>query len=268
MIRIETSDGWLLVTHQDHARLAGAFGRLWGNTQFPVPQPLEDILVAVSRHDDAWSTRDAQPLIAPDGTPSAFSSELVGTYSAFENIDLEAYLGVRGAATEAVAGENPLAAVLISMHTVNLLTEQADLSTLSPPDRELHSRFIDSQLKRQAELKNSLPPENALSPEDWDRAFKFLQACDSFSLTACVGFKQDIPLRHEHPVASGGQAAIICKPETGGSFRLEPYPLAADSCHFEVPARRITGKTFSSDAALQSAYADGAPETIAITAHR
>lgn len=268
MIRIETPDGWLLVTHQDHARLAGAFGRLWGNSLFTAPEPAEDILVAVSRHDDAWSSRDSQPETAPDGTPSAFSSELVGTYSAFENIDLEAYLGVRGAATEAVAGENPLAAVLISMHTVNLLTEQADLSTLAPADRDLHKTFIDSQLRRQAELKESLPPDKTLSPEDWDRAFKFLQACDSFSLTACVGLERDIPLRHEHPTTSGETTFILCKPEKGGSFHLDPYPLAHDTCQFEVPAQRITGKTFSSNAGLRAAFEDGTPEIIHITVHR
>jgi hypothetical protein len=224
--------------------------------------------VAVSRHDDAWSERDAQPLITPDGTPSAFSSELVGTYSAFENIDLDAYLAVRGAATEAVAGENPLAAVLISMHTVNLLTEQADLSTLSPPDRELHGRFIDAQLQRQADLKAGLPPAKALSEADWERAFKFLQACDSFSLTVCVGFEKDIALRHEHPTASGESTGILCSPEPGGFFRLDPYPLSSDSCQFEVPARRIAGKSFSTDAELQAAYARGISETITITAHR
>lgn len=265
MIRIETATGWLMITHQDHARLAGAFARFWGNDLFSAPVPIEDILVAVSRHDDAWVSRDAEPFIAPDGTPSAFSSELVGSYSAFENIDLEAYLNVRGAATEAVAGENALAAVLVSMHTVNLLTEQADLSSLAPADRELHARFIDGQLRRQEDLKKSLPAGKALAPHHWDQAFKFLQACDSFSLIACVGFEKPIPLRHEHPMASGKDSRILCKPGQPRHFQLDPYPLAQDVCTFSVPARRLTGKRFSSDAELRKAYSTAQNERIHIT---
>ena len=34
--------------------------------------------------------------LGKDVTPTAFSKDLVGTYSAFENIDLEEYLHVRG----------------------------------------------------------------------------------------------------------------------------------------------------------------------------
>jgi hypothetical protein len=257
MIRFATDDGWCLIAHQDHARLAGEFARCWNNAAFAPPQPIEDILVAVSRHDDAWAPRDACPEIAPDKTPSAFSSELVGTYSAFENIDLENYLKVRGAATEAVAADNPVAATLVSMHTVNLLTEQADLSTLSAKDKILHQAFIESQLQRQSELKSSVSKERYLSHEQWEDAFKFLQACDSFSLIACVNYTEALPLRHQHKTREGKIVDIICEPLDAGAFRLSPYPLAQDVCQFRIQARRIRGKTFSTNEELQTAYANG-----------
>ena len=34
MLRLETETGWWLVTHPDHARLAGAFAERWGNDVF------------------------------------------------------------------------------------------------------------------------------------------------------------------------------------------------------------------------------------------
>src|SRR5579863_7051680 len=122
MIRIETDAGWILVEHREHARLAGRFAARWGNAAFAVPEPRADVLVAVMRHDDAWAERDALPFLTRQGRPSAFSRELVGTYSAFEEIDLADYLAVRGRAAEAVAADNPYAAIIISMHTVDLLT--------------------------------------------------------------------------------------------------------------------------------------------------
>ena len=267
MIRTETDDGWLLVGHQDHARLAGEFGRLWGNNRFPAPEPLEDVLLAVSRHDDAWASRDASPEQAPDGTPAAFSKDLVGTYSAFENIDLGAYLDVRGQATEAVARENPLAAVLVSMHTVNLLTEQADLSRLSPADRILHRDFVEAQRRRQEALKAEIPAPKRPSGEQFEQAFRFLQACDSLSLMACVAYPESSPLRHRHPTKSGEEASILCHPQGSGAFRLEPWPLRGESQIFSVPALAVRGKYFRSEEAFHEALQTGNRQMIQITIH-
>ena len=88
MLRLETETGWWLVTHPDHARLAGAFAERWGNERFLPPEPRANVLKGIARHDDGWATRDAAPQITSQGKPSAFSVELVGKYSAFEEIDL------------------------------------------------------------------------------------------------------------------------------------------------------------------------------------
>ncbi|HKJ90875.1 MAG TPA: DUF3891 family protein [Oceanipulchritudo sp.] len=262
---METDDGWLLVGHQDHARLAGEIGRLWGNDRFPAPEPLENVLLAVSRHDDAWAARDATPELAPDGTPAAFSKDLVGTYSAFENIDLEDYLKVRGEATEAVARENPLAAVLISMHTVNLLTEQADLSGLSSPDRALHADFVEAQRQRQEALKAEIPVSMRPSGEQLQRAFRFLQACDSLSLVACVAYPESIALRHRHLTKKGDEVSIFSHPEGVGTYRLDPSPLRENNCLFTVPALALKGKHFSSKNAFHKAIKEGNHQTVKIT---
>ena len=66
------------------------------------------------------------------GKPSAFSVELVGKYSAFEEIDLADYLAVRDRAVRLIAEEDAYAAILISMHTYSLLTDHADRSTIAP----------------------------------------------------------------------------------------------------------------------------------------
>src|SRR4029077_1456382 len=123
MLRLETDTGWWLVTHPDHARLAGAFAERWGNDRFLPPEPREQVLKGIARHDDGWLARDAKPQITRQGKPSAFSTELVGKYSAFEEIDLADYLAVRERAVRLIASEDPYAAVLISMHTYSLLND-------------------------------------------------------------------------------------------------------------------------------------------------
>jgi hypothetical protein len=263
MIRIEESDGWTLVAHRDHARLAAAMAERWNNAEFAAPEPRAEVLTAVARHDDAWQMRDAEPCLTREGRPSAFSRELVGTYSAFEEIDLEDYLNVRGRATELAAAEHPYAAVLISMHTVNLLTERADWSGLSPAHRELLGRFVAGQEARQAELSRQVGARAA----DLRRAFEFLQACDSLSLLACVRYPQPQPLRHAHPKRHDPDAArvvLLCTPLGDDAYRIAPYPFDAAEVHLSVPRRRVHGRTFVDHAAFRAAYAAAPVEPLRI----
>src|SRR5579863_4452198 len=165
MLRLETQTGWWLVTHPDHARLAGAFAERWGNDLFPPPEPREHVLRGISRHDDGWIARDSAPQITRQGKPSAYSVELVGKYSAFEEIDLEDYLAVRDRAVRIIAAEDAYAAVLISMHTHSLLADHADRSTIVPDQLPLLDAFLAQQtefrksLLRQIETDSRFPPE-------------------------------------------------------------------------------------------------------------
>src|SRR5271154_91198 len=59
MLRLETETGWWLITHPDHARLAGAFAEAWGNAQFCSPEPRARVLRGIASHDDGWMVRDA-----------------------------------------------------------------------------------------------------------------------------------------------------------------------------------------------------------------
>lgn len=268
MLRIEEAAHWLLVTHRDHARLAGEFAEVWGNDEFDFPQPRDDVLVAVSRHDDAWQERDAQPRVTRDGRPAAFSTELVGRYTAFEDIDLADYLRVRGQATEAVAADNPLAAILVSMHTLNLLTEQADLRTLSAEDLERHRQFVALQRSRQKQLMTSVSAVSrqtaTLFSAHCEQAFRFLQACDSLSLAACVRYPRPIDLRHRHPLRDGTSTVLRCAPLGDDVYQVYPYPFASDELSFRVPFRRVPKKVYGTDANLRAAHAQAELEWLPI----
>jgi hypothetical protein len=264
MIRVPEPGGWLLVSHQEHALLAGRFAAQWGNEDFAAPEPREAIVTAVARHDDGWIGRDAAPSVTPEGLPSAFSQELVGTYAAFEEVGLADYLRVRGEATEAVARDNPYAAILISMHTVNLLTQQMDPATLGPEGRDLHHTFVEGQRRRQAELRAKLALDVAWRPflEDavLERAFRFLQCCDNLSLLCCARFPRPATLRHAHPDRLGRPVEFHFQPLNGGHlFRVHPSPFAPGEMKVRVPGRYVRGERFASDSALRAAWTAGEP---------
>ena len=273
MLRRKTDEGWLLITHPDHARLAGDFARHWKNADFLPPEPFASLLDAVYRHDDAWRERDHQPHLTPEGEPAGFSEALVNRYSAFEAIDLEDYLAVRGQATERAAARDPFAAIVISMHTVNLLTEQADLTTLSEAQQPVHAAFVEGQQRRQAELTATLAADPAFAPfttpEHLRRNFEFLQACDSLSLLACTDFSgPGQTLRHAHPDRQGQRRTITFERVAPLAFRLDPWPLDEPEIRFDVPAKALTGATFANLEAFRTAYAAAPVQTFTVTLHR
>src|ERR1019366_3369828 len=132
---------------------------------FAKPEPRARVLKGIACHDDGWAARDAHPKITRQGKPSAFSVELVGKYSAFEEIDLEDYLAVRDRAVRLIAEEDPYAAILISMHTYSLLNDHADRATIAPADLPLLDRFLEQQREYQRALHKQVASDSAFAAE-------------------------------------------------------------------------------------------------------
>jgi hypothetical protein len=270
MLRLETESGWWLVTHPDHARLAGAFAERWGNERFLAPEPRAHVLTGIARHDDGWAARDAAPQITHQGKPSAFSVELVGKYSAFEEIDLADYLAVRERAVRLIAAEDPYAAVLISMHTYNLLTEHADRSTIAPTQLPLLDEFLRAQKAFQQALLRQIADDSRFLDGHASAAttldhFRLLQATDNLSLLACVDFRAPAHLLHPLALRDGSHSPVAVKTVAPRHFVLDPYPFAEPSLSFDFPARHVRGKLFSSSAALQSEFSFAPVEVLTVT---
>jgi hypothetical protein len=258
VLRYFQNGGWRLVTHPDHAALAGDFARAWGNECFTRPEPRDDVLEGISCHDDGWRERDNMPLITREKRPSAFSSELVGKYSAFEEIDMADYLAVRGRALDIIAGRNPYAAVLVSMHTCDLLTNRADRSTIRPADLPRLDLFVEGQRRIQNELRVKLEAAKSYSPQALSDEtllshFRLLQACDNLSLLTCVDYPGAASLLHPLPTRDGTRRVTAQRGESG-AFHLDPFPFQGMEIVFEYPFRFIPGEFFERAEDLQKAF--------------
>jgi hypothetical protein len=270
MLRLETETGWWLVTHPDHARLAGAFAERWGNERFLPPEPRAHVLKGIAGHDDGWAARDAAPQITRQGKPSAFSIELVGKYSAFEEIDLADYLKVRDRAVRLMAAEDPYAAVLISMHTYSLLSEHADRSTIAPDQLPLLDEFLKQQKELQQSLVRDVAADAQFSPEQtsesaiWDH-FRLLQATDNLSLLTCVDFRAPAHLLHPLPLRDGEYSRVAVTAVNSRHYVLDPYPFDEPSLTFTFPARHVPGKLFSSVEELQQRFRGAEAATLSVT---
>jgi len=270
MLRLETESGYWLITHPDHARLAGAFATRWGNERFARPHPRKHVLHGIHVHDDGWALRDAHPRITREGKPSAFSQELVGKYSAFEEIDLAEYLAVRERAVVELQEDDPYAALLVSMHTYNLLTDHADRSTIAPAQLPLLDAFLGRQVQLQQGLRarvgaNTEFSSGEASDETILNNFRLLQACDNLSLLSCVAYMQPATLLHPLPANHGAAMGVRVYPIAPRHFRLDPYPFDEPNLTFEVPARHVEGHRFASAEELSRKFAEAKVQGLTIT---
>jgi hypothetical protein len=269
MLRMQSETGWWLITHPDHARLAGAFATAWGNESFRRPEPRDRVLFGIATHDDGWAARDAHPSVTRQGKPSAFSAELVGKYSAFEEIDIADYLAVRERAVRIIAEKDPYSALLIAMHTYNLLSEHADRTTIAPERWALLDDFLARQQRYQSELMTTIAADETLTPEQKGEQtirdhFRLLQACDNLSLLTCVAFDRPADLLHPLPLNDGGSAEVEVLPLGPRYFRLAPWPFAATKLTFQFPARHVTGDTFASSACLDQGFHAASVEQLTV----
>jgi hypothetical protein len=259
MLRMKSETGWWLITHPDHARLAGAFAEAWGNERFRRPEPRERVLYGIAAHDDGWAARDAHPSVTREGKPSAFSTELVGKYSAFEEIDLAEYLAVRERAVRMIAERDPYAGLLIAKHTYNLLTAHADRSTIAAEQLPLLDAFLDGQRVYQRELASRIAADASLGAREKDdetieEHFRLLQACDNLSLLTCVDFDRAADLLHPLPLTDGGVAEIRVESLGRRRFRLDPWPFRERELGFTFPARHVLGDLFADSEELERAF--------------
>lgn len=269
MLRLETETGWWLITHPDHAHLAGAFAEHWGNATFAKPRPLQHVLHAIHVHDDGWAARDAHPILTRQGKPSAFSIELVGKYSAFEEIDLEDYLGVRERAVSELEQHDAYAALLVSMHTYNLLTERADRSTIQSEQLPLLDTFLERQRQRQDRLRNEIRNDASFTAEDTSDEtilddFRLLQACDNLSLLSCVAYDNPATLLHPQRMHDGKAEPVAVTTQAPRHFQLAPYPFNESDFTVHVPARHIEGKTFASLEDFRARYKAASTEQLTV----
>ncbi|MCX7717608.1 MAG: DUF3891 family protein [Candidatus Sumerlaeaceae bacterium] len=62
-------DKWLLVTMEEHARVASLIAAAWVGPNGKLP---EEVLLAVARHESGWRDEDSSPRINAEGAPLAY----------------------------------------------------------------------------------------------------------------------------------------------------------------------------------------------------
>jgi hypothetical protein len=176
---------------------------------------------------------------------------------------------VRDRAVRQIAAEDPYAALLISMHTYSLLNDHADKSTIAPEQLPLFEKFLEGQKALQSSWRKEIASNFKFKPEHKSEEaildhFRLLQANDYLSLLTCVDFQKPVTLLHALPTRGGRHVPIQARAIGTRHFALDPYPFAEHSIRFQLPARHVKGKLFSSAEELQDAFAAAPVEMLSV----
>jgi len=279
MIRRQMGSDWLLITQDNHARLAGELAAHVGNHLFERPEPNKSFALGVTLHDCGWVLHDDDPTLNSSGEP----------LDVFETPPAIA-LKVWSASAERGAAVDDRAGLLVSLHGLALSMGATNSSAEKHQKFDLTnpaSRFgINKFQHRQVELQESLrkclglgtdlPLRHGLAldselPAEEEIVFQFrlLEAMDALSLAICCTKPPMVQIRPVLARPGGRPLALRVRRSEEQVLFVSPWPFDGDQIRVEVPFRRVAADPFSTDEvgeeSFKHAYAKAPEERFAAT---
>jgi hypothetical protein len=269
-----------LVTHPEHARLAGELGRWWGNDAFEPPAYSDALVTAAAHHDDGWLELDSIPAYSAEHERPAHFLEL----------PLEQTVGPYGHGVDRVYEQDGHAGALVSMHWAGLYSTRWGLDGGRPVSHPLAVEVVAEQERRWAaalsEAWGRRGRRSEFEHQTW-YAYELLQALDVISLGLCLidldrpsGDGEPIPLlgtlgRVEQPP---GPRAVSRVPEAPGrGYReltmrvmspavvtFDPYPFAEPVRDVALSVRSLEDRRYASAEEAARAYHDAPRRTVSL----
>lgn len=233
-----------LTLQTDHAQACAELAAAWGNERFAAVESKRDSVLRVTRlHDAGWAEWELQPSIRPEsGRPYSFLDipQVVHTQ-----------IYTRGVA--AVREGDPYAGLLVSLHGVGLYNgryghlPQLPVRPTDPGAEAEVVRFLTAQAAVQAELLDELRPDI----QNLWTYYRWLQAWDGLTLMAALFEAAESPSIPIGPIPfrpGGAEAPLMTLHGLGpDTWRVEPWPFAADRLELTWPVRYVPDRAYASD---------------------
>jgi len=268
MIRRDMGDSFFLFAQDDHARLSGQLAKHYGNRLFAKPDPLEQTIRAVARHDCGWPLHDERPTLNKDGLP----------LDGFET-PLDVAIGVWQAGVERVADEEVYTQLLVSLHVLGLSGFAAGRQHDRREQFELN-KFQHRQIEKQVELRRDLgmpldvPLRLGLAvrtdlaeEEKLRRNHNIVQTMDRISLGLCC--TELVFEKIEGIVPRPGAAAVTLRFIRTDDFalRVEPWPFDQERIDLGMAYRAVAAGKYDDVEEFRSAYAKAEQMRTKMTVH-
>ncbi|MCB0128170.1 MAG: DUF3891 family protein [Caldilineaceae bacterium] len=245
MIVREMPNGQLLCLNQTtHAHMAAQFVQHWGNADFAPPTPYDEMMLAVSQHDNGWYEWELTPRLCADGYPMDFLKDDAPL----------AKLDLWRLSVNRVYAQHPYAALPVHRHAAWLY--QGALHLISDEQiRAATVAFIEEGEPLLAQVRNLFAENSTYAPLLSDAALdantRLLQFGDFAVLQIAIPWANErtmpkCPLNHREQVD-------IQMRYDEATITFDPWPFGVDTFTVSIHGRLLRQRHFASEAEYHAA---------------
>ena len=176
MIVRNQSDGTIvMITQNDHAKLAGLFAAHWGNDRFERPRPYAAVVRAAQYHDGGWLRYETNPILDP----------ATGKSPSYQQVPNDApQLAAYQWAIDMLTEVDRYTGLMVSKHRTGLWQQRYNAIRQPPPGppRKL-SAEIEAFVARNEARQNAIVA--GLDRDEVAVNYNLLQVWDLMSLYIC-----------------------------------------------------------------------------------
>ncbi len=212
------SDGWILITQREHARVSAQLAEAWRLAPLTVMWQ-EVVQWTACHHDDGWEAWDASPGLDGQGRPISFMEMAIGDRNAIWSDSIER-----------AAEHGPLAAYQVARHFL-------ELTAVGHSGDEPEADEFRREFEPRAAAWLAMVPEAAAAA---DVAAGYLQLFDWLSLLLCCGPLQspaNVPLPDRH-------GDLTLTPQSEWLLQLDPWRMKGPCRVIEAEAAQIPARSY------------------------
>jgi len=231
---------WVLISQPEHARLAGQLAAAWAHPGWTAIEPRDEVLDAVTHHDDGWIDWERSPDVDSEGNPRQFT-----------DMPLDVALTIWRSSIAICRDIGPLAGAMVAGHFAGLLRRFPGWRDRCTAEEASQA---DSFLAEQDQLCRTwreawLAADRRHRPKVADAALAHLQMFDAISLWLCG---HDHPKSFEPEPPAGEES---CRFDRVGNrtWTVSPWPFRAGHVRLEAATRIVAAAAYANREALAEA---------------
>jgi hypothetical protein len=257
IVRNESDGSVVMITQNDHAKLAGLFAAHWGNRQFERPRPYVSMMRAAQYHDSGWLRYETNPYLDP-ATGKSPSYQQVPN----DGTQLAAYQ----AAIDMLTDVDSYSGLMISKHRTGLWQSRYGAVTQPPPGppRQLSDDIRNFIAKNEARQQTIA---GGFDGNDIAVNYHLLQVWDLLSLYVCSHQQHQAHVIAPSPTGYAGTTgvALTLTPTSPATIVIDPFPFDQAPLEAAVVYRRLPQSALRDTDPFKAAYFGARPQTAVLT---